>query len=169
VVAACASSDPDPSNPSTGTRSTLPAAPPVSAYSDPAQPITVALGQEIDIALPADPRAGLSWQAVAPPNPIVLLSIGSSFRAGTTPGQLVQVLHYGARGPGITAVPLRYASPKVGAPVLQTKTFAVTVVDPNAPPPPPPPPTSSSTTVVLPPRTPRFTTTTTIARRVGTG
>lgn len=146
VGAACGSSDSDDPTPPTGTATTSVVDGPAPAvYSNPQQPITVTLGQEFDIALPADPRSGLSWQAVAPPNPIVLLSIGSSFRPAGAHGQVLQVLHYGARGPGITAVPLRYASPKPGARVLDTKTFAVTVIDPNAPPPPPPPPPPPTT------------------------
>ncbi len=153
VAAGCGSSDADGPTPATGHQTTVVDGPAPAVYSDPNVVITVNLGQEFEIALPADPRAGLSWQAVAPPNPIVLLSMGSSFRPAATPGKLEQILHYGARGPGLTAVPLRYASPKAGAKVLDTKTFTVSVVDPNAPPPPPPPPTSSTTVAPGPGRT----------------
>jgi len=158
------------------------------AFTQPSQPISVALGSSFELVLPADPRGGISWQAVAPPNPGVLLSIGSTFRplppttttsstttvppppttaaptttttisrlattttlappttpAPTTtttfpPGATAnQVLIYGARGPGTCTITLRYASPKPGAPVLDTVVFTVTVFDPattTAPPP----------------------------------
>jgi hypothetical protein len=156
------------------------------AFTDPTQPIRVPLGSSFELVLPADPRGGLSWQAVAPPNPVVLLSIGSSFRAlpptttttsttappttttvppttaaptttfrraGPTtttttappppttttttfpPGATAQqVLLYGARGPGITALTLRYSRPGAGSAVIDTVTFTITVFDPGSTP-----------------------------------
>jgi Chagasin family peptidase inhibitor I42 len=127
-----------------GAAATLPA-PPV--YSDPRKPIQVALGHEFVIALPADPRSGLSWQPITPPDPSVLLSIGSAFRTGGTirgVAQVQQVLLFGGRGYGTTTIRLRYARPKAGSPVLRTVVFTVTVINPLAP---PPPPTTTTTTV----------------------
>lgn len=183
VVAACGSTAHSGRSASTVGASATTQIPPVAppAFSDPSQPIRVPLGSSFELVLPADPRGGLSWQAVAPPNPVVLLSIGSSFRplpptttttsttappttattvppttaaptttlrrAGQTttttttapppsttttttfpPGATAQqVLLYGARGPGITALILRYSSPGAGSAVIDTVTFTITV------------------------------------------
>ena len=188
VVAACGSTASSGRSASTDRASATTQVPPVAppAFSDPSQPISVPLGSSFALVLPADPRGGLSWQAVAPPNPVVLLSIGSTFRAlpptttttsttappttaATVPpttaaptttlrraGQTTtttapppattttttfppgataqQVLLYGARGPGITALTLRYARPGAGAAVIDTVTFTITVFDPASTP-----------------------------------
>ncbi len=183
MVAACGSTDSPDRAASRGRSSNTTQIPPVTppAFTDPAQPIQVPLGSSFALVLPADPRGGLSWQAVSPPNPVVLLPIGSTFRAlpptttttttsttappttattattlaptttttvrsGQTtttsappppttttttfpPGATAQqVMLYGARGPGITAVTLRYARPGTGATVVDTVTFTVTVL-----------------------------------------
>jgi hypothetical protein len=146
VSVGCGSADPDGSSSSTAPGDTTAVTSPLPpTYSDPSKPITVALGSEFALALRADPRSGLSWQPVNPPNPVVLLSIGSLFRSVGRAGQVEQVLLYGGRGPGISAIQLRYGQSKAGSPALQTVTFVVTVVDPNAPPPPPPTTTTTTT------------------------
>lgn len=146
IASACGSSGAgDPTGTTNAGRAATLPAPPV--YSDPRKPIQVALGHEFVIALPADPRSGLSWQPIVPPDPSVLLSIGSAFRTGGTirgVAQVQQVLLFGGRGYGTTTIRLRYARPKAGSPVLRTVVFTVTVINPLAP---PPPPTTTSTTV----------------------
>ena len=185
VVAACGSTARSGRSAPTDRASATTQIPPVTPpeYSNEYEPISVPLGSSFALVLPADPRGGLSWQAVAPPNPIVLLPIGSSFRAlppttttttvapatattaaptTTAPTTTVyragqtttttaappppttttttfppgatgqQVLLYGARGPGITALTLRYARPGAGSAVIDTVTFTVTVFDPAA-------------------------------------
>lgn len=79
-----------------------------------------------------------------PPNPAVLLSIGSSFRNGPRGRGVEQILLYAGRSYGTTQIHLRYSSPKRGAPVLRVVTFDVTVFDPNAP-----TTTTSSTTTTI--------------------
>ena len=133
VLAACGSSGK--ASPSATT--TRPAigvvapAPPV--YRDPSKPIRVPIGKAFALALPADPRSGLSWQPGVPPDPAVLLAIGSSFRSAPHGHGVEQVLLYAGRGYGTTQIHLRYASPRRGAPVLRAATFTVTVYDPSAP------------------------------------
>jgi len=118
----------------TTTRPALGVAAPVPpVYTDPSKPIRVPIGRSFAIALAADPRSGLSWQPVAPPNPAVLLSIGSSFRNAPKGHGVDQILLYAGRGYGTTQVRLRYASPRRGAATLRAATFTVTVFDPNAP------------------------------------
>jgi predicted secreted protein len=141
----------------------------VAVHSDPAAPITVALGQQFAIVLEADPGSGFSWQAEAPPDPKVVLSMGTEFRA---PGQAVagvpgtatsQVLRYGGRGLGNTQIALRYGRPGA-APAADDKreTFSVTVTQTGEPPPTTSPPPTDSTTTTAPVVTaaPRTTTTT---------
>jgi hypothetical protein len=106
-------------------------APPV--YSDPSKPIRVAIGREFVIALPADPRSGLSWQPALPPNRQVLLSIGSAFRNAPHSRNVQQVMLYGGRGYGTATIRLYTKSPRPNAPIQKAATFSVTVFDPHAP------------------------------------
>ena len=128
-------------------------------YTDPAKPIRVAIGREFVIALPADPRSGLSWQPAAPPNRTILLSIGSTFRNAPHSRKVEQVMLYGGRGYGTTTIRLYYKSPKPGAPVLHAATFTVTVFDPHAP---STTTTSSTSTTVAGTAAPPSVTTTTV-------
>ena len=114
----------------------------VPAYCDPAVAISVPIGQQFAIVLEADPATGSSWQTVAPPDPAVLLSIGTEF-PGPGPGETVegractpasQVLRYGGRALGTATITLRYGRPGAKAAADdKTLVFTVTVVDPNAP------------------------------------
>ncbi len=172
AVTGCSGSDSASSTTTTGLDAAV-TTPPVTvpAYCDPAAPISVALGQQFALALEADPASGSSWQSVAPPDPAVLLSIGTEFPG---PGQTVagasctkasQVLRYGGRGLGTATISLRYGRP--GAPATpddKTLVFTVTVVDPNAPPTTPPPTTAATTTTSAAVTTTRPRTTTTTRR-----
>jgi predicted secreted protein len=150
--------------------------PSVPVFSDPAQPIVVNLGMQFAIVLDANPAAGESWQPVQRPDPAVILSIGSEFRA---PGEAVvgqtqttddtesQVLRYGARQAGAAQITLRYGrAGSTPTPDDPTLTFAVTVVDPSIPTTTAPPATDPSTTTTSAPavttttKKPRSTTTT---------
>jgi predicted secreted protein len=149
----------------------------VAAYCDPAVPISVALGQQFAIVLDADPASGSSWQTVAPPDPNVVLSIGTEFPgpdqvvAGSICTQASQVLRYGGKGLGSATITLRYGRPGAAAtPEDKTLVFTVTVVDPSAPTTttaPPAPPTTT-TTPAAPTTTTRRTTTTTSPKRTTT-
>ena len=168
AITGCSGSD---SSTSTTTTGVDPAAttPPVTvpAYCDPAVPIAVAIGQQFAIVLEADPASGSSWQTVAPPDPAVLLSIGTEFPgagqtvAGASCTQASQVLRYGGRGLGTATITLRYGRPGAAAtPDDKTLVFTVTVVDPNAPTT-TPPTTAATTTTSAPVTTTRPRTTTT--------
>lgn len=139
----------------------------VAAYCDPAVPISVALGQQFAIVLEADPASGSSWQTVAPPDPNVILSIGTEFPgagqtvAGSTCAQASQVLRYGGKALGTATITLRYGRPGAAATADdKTLVFTVTVVDPNAPTTTAPPPTEPTTTVAVTTTQARTTSTT---------
>ncbi len=146
----------------------------VSAYCDPAAPISVALGQQFALTLEADAATGLSWQTVTPPDPAILLSIGTEFpgqgrtvEGGSCQGA-TQVLRYGGRALGTTTITLRYGRPGAAAAPDKTATFSVTVVDPNAPPTTPPTTAASTTTTAPAVTTAPKTTMTTRARTTTT-
>jgi hypothetical protein len=132
-LAACGSSGQASPSATTTHRVLGVAAPVPPVYTDPAKPIRVPIGRSFAIALAADPRSGLSWQPAVPPDPAVLLSIGSSFRNARKGHGVEQILLYAGRGYGTTKIRLRYASPKPGAATLRAATFTVTVYDPSAP------------------------------------
>jgi hypothetical protein len=132
-LGACGSNGATGSSPTTTPSQPVVASPVAPVYSDPSKPIRVAIGREFVIALPADPRSGLSWQPAIPPNRTILLSIGSTFRNAPHSRKIEQVMLYGGRGYGTTAIRLYYRSPRPGAPVLRAATFTVTVFDPHAP------------------------------------
>jgi hypothetical protein len=133
VLTACGSAGHATPSATTTPSSRAVAAPTPPVYTDPSKPIRVAIGREFVIALPADPRSGLSWQPAAPPDRTILLSIGSTFRNAPHSRNVEQVLLYGGRGYGTTAIRLYYKGPKPGTPVLHAATFTVTVFDPHAP------------------------------------
>jgi predicted secreted protein len=148
---------------------TVSAAAPVTvpAYCDPAVPISVALGQQFALALTLESNAasGLSWQTVTPPNPAILLSIGTEFpgpgrtvEGGSCQGE-TQVMRYGGRALGTTTITLRYGRPGAAAATDPTATFSVTVIDPNAPPT-TAPPTTVTTAAAATTTRPKSTTTT---------
>ena len=175
AVSGCRGSDSSGSTTTTGLDAAV-TTPPVTvpAYCDPAAPISVAIGQQFALVLEADPASGSSWQTVAPPDPAVLLSIGTEFPgpgqtvAGGSCSQASQVLRYGGRGLGTATITLRYGRPGAAAtPDDKTLVFTVTVIDPNAPPT-APPTTAATTTTSAPVTTTRPRTTTTRARTTTT-
>ena len=103
----------------------------VPVYHDPRQPIRVPLGREFVISLAADPRSGTSWRPAPPPDPTILLSIGTSFR--TDGNHVDQLLLYGGRGYGTTVITLHYVGPRRSSAVLRTVSFTVTVYNPRLP------------------------------------
>jgi predicted secreted protein len=145
---------------------------PVRVFSDPAQPIVVAIGEQFAIVLPAEPGAGTNWRPVISPDPKVILSIGTEFKepgdavtGQTQPdGTLSQVMRYGARTLGAAQIALRYGQPQAARSADPTLTFTVNVIDPNAPTTTVPLPTDTGTTTAPPSPTtstrPRTTTTT---------
>ena len=170
VGAGCSGADS--SSSSTTTTSNDPAittgtAPPVRVFSDPTQPISIVIGEQFAIVLPAEPSAGKSWQPTERPNGLVILSIGTEFRepgdavTGQTlpPDTVSQVLRYGGRTAGTAQISLRYGKPGPADPSDPTMVFNVTVIDPSIPTTTAPPPTDSSTTTVTPTTAPRSTTT----------
>ncbi len=83
-MGACGSSAPSGATASTapaGDTTTAPTITPPTFTNLSPQPFQVALGTSFELVLPANPRGGYSWQAVTPPDPAVLLSIGSTFQA----------------------------------------------------------------------------------------
>ena len=171
VLAGCSSAGSSSSTTTTATvdpGTTSETAPPVRVFTDPAQPISVVLGEQFAIVLPAQPGAGKSWQPAGGPSLQILVSIGTEFQAPepavtdqTQPDDTVsQVLRYAARSPGTTTITLRYGQPGAAQPDDQTLTFSVVVVDPSVPTT-APPATDATTTVALTPTTAARTPTTT--------
>ena len=177
ALAGCSGSESSSSTTTTEATGTVVTAPGVPVFSDPGQPIEVPVGQQFAIVLDAEPAAGYSWLVVTPPDPAIVLSIGTEFRdplpddgAATTDSVGIgavraQVLRYGGLAPGSTQIGLTYAHPDgTPAPGDQTRTFQVTVYPPGQPPTTtvPPPDSSSSSTSI--PTAPASTASTTRAR-----
>ena len=84
VIVGCRGSD---SSSSTSTTSatdggvTADTAPGVRVFSDPSQPISVDVAEQFAIVLDAEPASGDSWLAVERPDPAIVLTIGTEFRA----------------------------------------------------------------------------------------
>jgi len=172
VVAGCSSADSSSSTTTTAAvepGTTSETAPPVRVFTNPAQPISVVLGEQFAIVLPAQPGAGKSWQPAGGPSLQILVSIGTEFRAPETAvtdqtqpaGTVSQVLRYAARSPGTTTITLRYGQPGAAQPDDQTLTFTVVVVDPSVPTTAPPATDTTITTLGLTPTTATRTPTTT--------
>jgi hypothetical protein len=153
TLAGCTGSDERPSPPAT---TMSPTSPPGTdsplaypIFSDPAVPIYAAVGTRFGIALAAEPSAGYRWSLVSPPDPAVVLPLGSEFLTGPTivalgESEAAAIISFVARADGETTIELRY----VGAdgqpdPEGRTATFTVVV---NADGQPPPPETSDTTT-----------------------
>ena len=177
AAGACRGSDRSGSSTTTSTDASDPGtttgtATPVRVFSDPAQPITVAIGEQFAIVLPAEPGAGTSWRPVSGPDAKVILSFGTEFKepgeavtGQTQPaGTLSQVMRYGGRALGSTQIALRYGRPQAAQSADPAMTFIVNVIDPNAPTTTVPPTTDSSTTITAPTTSSRPKTTTTTTK-----
>lgn len=107
------------------------AAEPELQITDPAQPITVASGEEFNLVLESNPTTGYHWEFVEEPNASVVEFVTRDYKAGepiTTGSGGVDVLTFKAVAAGETRITLGYYPPS-NDPVepQQTVTFTVTV------------------------------------------
>jgi len=173
--------------------------PNIRVFSDPSQTISVDVGEQFAIVLEADPASGNSWQAIGYPDPAMIVVIGSEFRSpdvlavpttsvvvdstdttGAVPPSTeaakpaaTQVMRYGARSPGTTAIKLRYGPPGSLSTDDKSVTFSVVVFDSRIPTTTAPPIDPLSTTTLAAKTTqktlaPKPKTTTTSAARTTT-
>lgn len=131
--------DPDQSATTLGPGPADPRAFPV--FTEPAEPIVVAVGERFGILLPAEHAAGFRWQLAADPDLTVLAPLGNELLTGTTalPGNGdAAVIMFAARAEGTTTIELRYVGSDGNPdPTGRTATFTVTVTATGEPPPPP--------------------------------
>jgi predicted secreted protein len=87
----------------------------VKEFTDPSEPVQVAVGEEFQIRLRSATTAGYLWAVVDPkPSTAVLEPIGDTVDApeSTRPGaSAAQLFRFRAVGRGATTVLLRYARP----------------------------------------------------------
>lgn len=141
LPAACAGTESPPSPPrQTATTLAAGAADPRAfpVFTEPDQPIVVAVGARFGILLPAEHTAGFRWQLTADPDRAVLMPLGNELLTSTTalPGSPdAEVISFAARAEGQTTIRLRYVgSDGSPDPTGRTATFTVTVTATGEPP-----------------------------------
>lgn len=123
-------------------------------FTDPEQPIVVAVGVRFGILLPAEHSAGFRWQLVGHPDPAVLAPLGNELLSDTAAlpgGGDGEVISFAARREGAATIELRYVGSDGNPdPTGRTARFSVTVTATGEPP--PVPETTTITTSTTSPR-----------------
>jgi len=107
-----------------------PAKPQRPSYDSLKQPLAV--GQEFQIVLSANPTTGYHWTMQTPPDPKVLQDLGSEYEGSPNPGKMVgmggwRTWAFKAVGPGETTFTLRYSRGGPPDPGDEIKPFKVAV------------------------------------------
>lgn len=115
----------------------------VTAYADPATPITAAVGERFALLLDAEPTEGFRWEVVSQGDPAVVLPLGSQFvpRDSLTPTTTTTTAPPPVPDPAIP--PVDDAPPEAGSPGTDSEAAPPVTVAP---------PTPEPTTTTMPTR-----------------